>query len=507
MKKEKSEAVDDRGKAASEKPADSQNKARDMQQKTTASGWQIVGIVALILLTLGLIVWTEGAALPTHIIAALLGCVVTAIITWLLLGRQSKMQVKMQEDLSNIDLTREKKTRIYDEKIQVYQRYLESLREVVMARRISDEQKILLQFQIAEIAMHTPYGQVELVADGIQAIVKGLDQRKNQSQDEVELLRSLFDIVGCFKQELYAESDGVRPNENTDERKHVEAIIRAFREAFATSDTDGGCLPVAEVKDHEASATDGCATAGLLDDLKVDETQRQRPCWQGKADGWQCCKVNQDGLKWVKQDFPGIVDVGFYEGHYYIQANYPDETDFSTPMKREYGGRRSYGAWWRHLDEPYYNIKEGEFLDCFRQDAALQGYITDWCCKLIDHLERYHKVEEQKEKISRWCPTDGSLFYYFIWYWDLLCCQFNSEAYGRPFIDMQWQENKVTLSIGNRLDDKEKLEAVLGRMFDGFNEKTTRCEFEVDAKEEFEEKLKAYIDQISSVVRETPNGD
>ena len=71
------------------------------------------------------------------------------------------------------------------------------------------------------------------------------------------------------------------------------------------------------------------------------------------------------------KDNPGTIQLGFHEGHYYIQASYLGDADFSKPLKWEKGGKRSKGVWWQYLPEPYFNISEGGFLEQFNNNQEL----------------------------------------------------------------------------------------------------------------------------------------
>lgn len=85
------------------------------------------------------------------------------------------------------------------------------------------------------------------------------------------------------------------------------------------------------------------------------------------------------------------VDFGFYEEHYYMEARYEDDKDFSIQMKRKYGGRRTYGMWWKHLDDPYYELKEGVFMRTLESNYALQMYVDYWVNALMQELLSYQK--------------------------------------------------------------------------------------------------------------------
>lgn len=45
---------------------------------------------------------------------------------------------------------------------------------------------------------------------------------------------------------------------------------------------------------------------------------------------------------------PGMIDMGFYDNHYYIQARYEGDWNFSKCLKWDNGGRRQREFWWEY---------------------------------------------------------------------------------------------------------------------------------------------------------------
>ena len=75
--------------------------------------------------------------------AAILGVIITAVITMVLLRGQTTN-----------DVERERAAKVFEEKLRIYQEYLQTLCNVIEDRCLSDEEKIRLEFQTSYVAMH-----------------------------------------------------------------------------------------------------------------------------------------------------------------------------------------------------------------------------------------------------------------------------------------------------------------------------------------------------------------
>ena len=75
--------------------------------------------------------------------AAILGVIITAVITMVLLKGQTTN-----------DVERERAAKVFEEKLRIYQEYLQILCNVIEDRCLSDEEKIRLEFQTSYVAMH-----------------------------------------------------------------------------------------------------------------------------------------------------------------------------------------------------------------------------------------------------------------------------------------------------------------------------------------------------------------
>lgn len=109
--------------------------------------------------------------------------------------------------------------------------------------------------------------------------------------------------------------------------------------------------------------------------------------------GWRYENTCDGFILRYKDDDNIAVDIGFYMEHYYIQAQYKDDIEFAKVLKKEKGGHRSYSQWWTHLDDPYFNIKQGGFMSMLHTDMGLEKYIVYYVNELMGKLIERHNMK------------------------------------------------------------------------------------------------------------------
>lgn len=159
---------------------------------------------SVLLLLLFVVVATLSGAWPSseisaQIMAALAGAVVTAIITMFLLMGQTSSEEK-----------KERNTKIFEEKLRIYNDFLQKLCSVVSNMEISKQEEIELEFQVAMIAMHTSAESINQVSEQVGRIIAGIKTKENTNG---EMLNELFAIADTFYKELYGQE-----NEQDDSR-------------------------------------------------------------------------------------------------------------------------------------------------------------------------------------------------------------------------------------------------------------------------------------------------
>lgn len=158
---------------------------------------------SLLLLVVFILVATLSGAWPgegvsAQIFSALAGAVVTAIITmFLLLGQTSNEEKK------------ERNAKIFEEKLRIYNEFLQKLCQVVSDMEISKEEEIILEFQVAQIAMHTSTDSINTISEQINTIISGIKTKENLNG---EMLNELFAIADTFYKELYGRENEIDEN-------------------------------------------------------------------------------------------------------------------------------------------------------------------------------------------------------------------------------------------------------------------------------------------------------
>ena len=105
--------------------------------------------------------------------AAVLGVIITAIITMILLRGQSDNDVEM-----------ERASKVFEEKLRIYQEYLHTLYEVIKDGSLSDEEKMQLEFQTSFVAMHCSPCYIASVSTAVKNIIEHTCSEEDKGNNE-----------------------------------------------------------------------------------------------------------------------------------------------------------------------------------------------------------------------------------------------------------------------------------------------------------------------------------
>ena len=414
-----------------------------------------------------------GKELWYEMFAAVLGVIITAVITMILLRGQS-----------DDDVERERAAKIFGEKLRIYQDYLHTLCDVIKDHSLSDEEKIRLEFQTSYVAMHCDSKYIATVSNAVKELIEHCcpDEdsenlnRKNKSGSPDPLLDNLFCIVEAFRKDLYGDDFKFDDKHKQDT---LENFSNAYRNAkspdynvaqeqqritvdlnvLSNSLANVGIDIVPEKNSNEQDAEQQSETTCVEDTSIWNEAVSK---W-GK-EGWHIEGMSDqfDGFVMTNTNGnPGVIYVGFLQGKCYIKAAYDGDSDFSKPLKWEKGGRRNYGQWWQYLAEPYCNIAQGKFVETFKSDSELQQYIINNVEQLKDIMKRHHRTVTWKNGVGSYENWN-----IFIWYWDILACQLYSDGERTLYMDIIEDGNSgnVLIQFANRKEDKEMLKNALKRI-------------------------------------------
>ena len=99
--------------------------------------------------------------LPGRIMAAILGVVITATITQVLLQGQTQKEGTLKRD-----------SKIFEEKLKIYQNFLNSLYKAVKDGKLTDSEKMELQFQTSLVAMHCDPKFIKTISEAVNGVIK-----------------------------------------------------------------------------------------------------------------------------------------------------------------------------------------------------------------------------------------------------------------------------------------------------------------------------------------------
>lgn len=370
---------------------------------------------------------------PYQFLSAILGAAITILITFILLRSQDKSE-----------LSRTAKSKIYEEKLRIYQEYLQTLCNAIEDRQLSDDEKIRLQFQTSYITMHTTDEHIESISKSVEEILKCVCLYQNKPYDVEKLQKELFNVVKNFQEEIY---EGKIPNDKC--RNEAAKIFSQAFAAFESSTEKVNAESVISIESlQESAANSGNAKVEIWDNAHKE--------WEAK--GWNIENDSFEYKEITKGD--AKVKYGFYDGHYYVQAEYGSEVYFSKFLKEKEGcGRRQYGLWWWHLDK-FYDLKENDATKYFPTSKELQECLADWFTYLVDACERQAKASSW-EKMLKGKYGDNV----YTWHWGTVC-EIKDDTDNNPYIfaykDGDYKNNddttRIMLAVNN--NDIEKLKVL-----------------------------------------------
>ena len=215
---------------------DNNQSLRIMDTNNKIVGGYGLGLIVVFILFLTIIlsasymgVFKEGFEPYQQLIAAMLSVAATGVITALLLIFQRKQQEELNEkqrkfeeesthaqrEFQKIQTLDQRKfeaeqkdkekyrlleTKVFEEKLRIYQEFLRKLCDVVKDQKITPDEEIELQFQVSYIAMHTKSDSIKIISEQVRKIVVDI---KNNEKDSNNMLSQLFVISDALYKELY----------------------------------------------------------------------------------------------------------------------------------------------------------------------------------------------------------------------------------------------------------------------------------------------------------------
>lgn len=152
-----------------------------------------------------------GKDVSAQFFSAMAGALVAAIITLFLLKGQTAVEADRQKD-----------SKVFEEKLRIYQEFLRKLCDVVKDQKITSDEEIELQFQVSYIAMHTKSEAIKKISEQVRKIVVGI---KNNEKDCNNMLSQLFVISDALYKELYDKDNSFDEEDRSKTIVNFESIL------------------------------------------------------------------------------------------------------------------------------------------------------------------------------------------------------------------------------------------------------------------------------------------
>lgn len=369
--------------------------------------------------------------------AAILGVIITAIITQVLLKGQTEN-----------DSERERSSEVFREKLKIYMDFLRMLCDTLKDKRLTEEEAMQMQFQMSYIAMHTKSENIEQISKSVKAIVEAYTTHGHKPTSK-QLLPQLFNIVACFRTELYPS-------------QQIEFTCDVFNEQINKA---MGYLEVFDERKYVAVASvyGYESVSNMLKERGWNVTEGQ--------DGNGCLRLeltNKDKAGRLMRLFINpITDMGATK--YAIGLQYKG-TDIYDMLKKRYQGNivdGKDGYWWKYLDEEYANLGS-ELYERLQTDGEAQQSVLGMLMALEQYISNYATLHPIRQYLSTKVPDNWNVNQH---YDDILFCELKKtekEEEGRTYIDIKLNKDGKTaifeIGIRGKQEQKaEKLEATIKR--------------------------------------------
>lgn len=287
--------------------------------------------------------------LPFQTFAALIGVIITAIITGVLLKGQSDAERRQKEQ-----------SEIFKEKLATYNRFLDALRKYVTESTDNNKKEVI--FHAMAIRMHTKSETISVID---QNIIKLIENTGTDSEVQT-LIESLNAIALIFGKELYGESMGDTANLST--------FVAAISGSQEEPSEEEKLIEVAEEEKEDTTNVKESCVISWNDQLS-----------KLKSQGW-VMNLGNDSFTLTSASTPVVISVYRKKGKYVVEATKEGNSEFSQSLKDSFKGSRRYGTWWRELPINNYGVTEGTLLAQLPNNDRARASVIKWIDKLISYL-------------------------------------------------------------------------------------------------------------------------
>ena len=152
--------------------------------------------------------------IASRLMAAILGVVITAIITQLLLQGQTdkeehlrksqrEWQEKQAQKSEEWRIAHDRSNTVFGEKLKIYQKFLGTLYNAVKDGELTESEKLELQYQTSLVAMHCNPENIQQLSNAVKLVIGGVCGKETQNSPNKDiLLKTLFEVVETLSKEL-----------------------------------------------------------------------------------------------------------------------------------------------------------------------------------------------------------------------------------------------------------------------------------------------------------------
>lgn len=385
-------------------------------------------------------------------VVVLLSAAATYVIVSITMASQSEHQKALLEQQTSNEAQKEKDTKIFGEKLRIYQNFLHCLCEVIKDGEVTKEEAIQLEFQTSYITMHAKSDHIKVIANSVKEIINSLNSdsgntAEKASQSNSELMKQLFVIVGEFQNDLYGYSPS---SEDIQNRTEASKAFSEIMDAVEVQKEES----VEEVQDAEVATSLPQNIADFTEEL-LKKIHYNESFW---TLGEKNLAENNIYLNFAMKGREEAVRVMLsYEtnGEHFFQIHMDcDDTHESYKhMKWRFGGRQNKWCWWRYLDTSYRSLTSTEAIKSRNWDGLVAA-LAKQLSALLAYVEKYQKVAKEI-----YLPAPGEKAN--VWMYYEYCVAFDYEKSlgdDRFFMDVNIEENGTyQIMFGNRDNDIDKL--------------------------------------------------
>ena len=438
-----------------------------------------------------------------------------SIITYFLLTMQSKGMVE-----------RERQAEVFKERLDIYQDFLKKLYDIVEDKKIEDKEILNLQFRLSYLAMHTDCKRMEVIQNHTFEILKTVCVSMSSGENEdIVIMNHLYEIVCQMQAQLYEKEEIKLLNEETpfwielwnkgislwkkmwnklwnkgtsSWEKWKENNNESFKKCFS----EGGIQIYPENKNAEQSIKHSldAETMEKLCSILLSSRNNEKGAEHNvpnkendetlEKNNWKAL-LETKYLEWEflfeSQGFQirkpyGHVGIRYNadSGLYDIFANYwkggVNQSEFSKPMKWDFGGTRNYGAWGVPLNSKGIGItspiEASKLYTCLMSDEV-KSTLLEKMGLIVDHLEKHNRSVEWMQALKK-SGLDEKKWGVGVWYWDNLVCtalqdhpRFGKFRMGVKANDkdiIHKEDKKMELILENTEFDHDKLVKALNHL-------------------------------------------